>query len=127
MPSPTGITVSRLARLIGTPGAPVLIDVEDVFWSHHDDRCTFDTMMEGVELRSAPPDRRAVIVRGADASRHDLAPEAAGLLAASLGLSGMYRDDLKQLQAAVLLYDAFYRWSRDATDESHDWPPPARS
>jgi len=102
-------------------------DVEDVFWSHRGDRCTFDTMVEEFELGSEALDRLALIVRGADTNRHDLAPQSAGLLAASLGLSRMYRDDLKQLQAGMLLYDAFYRWSRDATDESHDWPSPARS
>ena len=64
----------------------------------------------------------ATIVRGADTNRHDLAPETAGLLAASLGLSRMYRDDLEQLKAGMALYDAFFRWARDATDEGHDWP-----
>ena len=48
----------------------------------------------------------ARIVRGADTARPDLAPQAAGLLAASLGLSRMYRDDLAQLEAGMLLYDA---------------------
>ena len=52
----------------------------------------------------------------------DLAPEAPGLLAASLGLSRMYADDLEQLDAGMLLYDALYRWCRDATDETHNWP-----
>ena len=66
----------------------------------------------------------ATIVRGADTARLDLAPEAAGLLAASLGLSRMYRDDLAQLDAAMGLYDAFYRWARDATAETHNWPAP---
>ena len=50
------------------------------------------------------------------------APEAAGLLAASLGLSRMYDDDLEQLEAGIALYDAFYRWCRDATGETHNWP-----
>ncbi len=50
------------------------------------------------------------------------APEAAGLLAASLGLSRIYADDLAQLDAGMLLYDAFYRWCRDATEETHNWP-----
>ncbi len=45
-----------------------------------------------------------------------------GLLAASLGLSRMYSDDLAQLEAGIALYDAFYRWARDATDEQHNWP-----
>ncbi len=101
-------------------------DVEDVFWSHRGDQCTFDTMIEEFELQTEPLLRLARIVRGADTNQHELAPEAAGLLAASLGLSRMYRDDLKQLEAGIGLYDAFYRWSRDAVDESHDWPLAAK-
>ena len=61
-------------------------------------------------------------MRGADTARLDLAPEAPGLLAASLGLSRMFDDDLEQLEAGMLLYDAFYRWCRDATGETHNWP-----
>ncbi|MEM8949374.1 MAG: sulfurtransferase/chromate resistance protein [Pseudomonadota bacterium] len=97
-------------------------DVEDVFWSHRGDRCTFDAMVEEFALGIEPLERLANIVRGADTNQHDLAPEAAGLLAASLGLSRMYRDDLAQLEAGMMLYDAFYRWARDAVDEGHDWP-----
>jgi len=51
-----------------------------------------------------------------------LAPEAAGLRAASLGLSRMYRDDLLQLEAGITLCDALFRWCRDAAQESHNWP-----
>jgi hypothetical protein len=51
----------------------------------------------------------------------DLAPQAAGLLAVSLGLSRMYADDLAQLEAGLALYDALYRWCRDATHETHTW------
>jgi hypothetical protein len=97
-------------------------DVEGVFWSHRDERCTFDTMLEEFCLETEALKRLATVVRGADTNRHDLAPEAAGLLAVSLGLSRMYRNDLEQLEAGLVLYDAFYRWSRDATDEGHDWP-----
>ena len=97
-------------------------DIEDVFWSHRDDLCTFDIMIEEFALQTPALSRLATIVRGADTNRHDLAPESAGLLAASLGLSRMYRDDLAQLDAGMMLYDAFYRWSRDATNEGHDWP-----
>lgn len=100
-------------------------EVEDVFWSHRDDRCTFDTMIEEFDLTTPPLKRLARIVRGADTNRHDLAPESAGLLAASLGLSRMYRDDLSQLDAGLQLYDSFYRWARDATEETHDWPSSA--
>ena len=61
-------------------------------------------------------------MRAADTARLDLSAEAPGLLAASLGLSRIYDDDLAQLDAGLGLYDAFYRWCRDATGESHNWP-----
>jgi rhodanese-related sulfurtransferase len=99
-------------------------DIEGVFWSHRGELCTFDTMIDAFGLRSPALDRLATIVRGADTARLDLAPQAAGLVAASLGLSRMYRDDLAQLEAAMGLYDAFYRWSRDAVGETHNWPAP---
>jgi hypothetical protein len=73
-------------------------------------------------LATEPLRRLAAIVRGADIARLDLAPEAAGLLAVSLGLSRMYADDLEQLEAGLAVYDAFYRWCRDAVDETHNWP-----
>jgi len=97
-------------------------DIEGIFWSHRGETCTFDIMLEAFGLRSDPLARLATIVRGADTAMLDIAPEAAGLLAASLGLSRMYREDLAQLDAAMILYDAFYRWARDATGETHNWP-----
>jgi len=99
-------------------------DIEGVFWSHRGEFCTFDVMIEEFGLRSDPLLRLATIVRAADTARLGLAPEAAGLLAASLGLSRMHRDDLAQLGAAMGLYDAMYRWARDATGETHNWPAP---
>lgn len=102
--------------------APFDIESDGVTWSHRGELCTFDVMVEAFGLRDhAPLARLAPIVRGADTGRPELVPEAAGLLAASLGLSRMYADDLEQLEAGMLLYDAFYRWCRDATDETHDW------
>ena len=97
-------------------------DVEGVFWSHRGPNCTFDTLIEEFALKTDALARLASIVRGADTNRHDLAPQAAGLLAVSLGLSRMYRDDLAQLDAGMMIYDAFYRWARDAVEEGHDWP-----
>jgi hypothetical protein len=99
-------------------------DIEGVFWSHRGPQCTFDTMLVEFGLSTPALDRLAAIVRGADTARLDLAPEAPGLLAASLGLSRMYADDHEQLEAGMGLYDAFYRWARDATDETHNWPAP---
>ena len=97
-------------------------DVESVFWSHRGELCTFDVMIEEFGLATPPLLRLAAMVRGADTGRPDLSPEAPGLLAASLGLSRMFDDDLEQLEAGMTLYDAFYRWCRDATGETHNWP-----
>jgi len=124
--------IDARARFLFVPPAEVLavaeklnatpFDVEGVFWSHRGDRCTFDTMIDEFGLGTEPLKRLADIVRGADTNRHDIAPQAAGLLAVSLGLSRMFRDDHEQLEAGMLLYDSLYRWARDAVDEGHDWP-----
>jgi rhodanese-related sulfurtransferase len=97
-------------------------DVEGVEWSHRGELCTFDVMVEELGLSSEAMGKLATIVRAADTARLDLSPQAAGLLAISLGLSRMYQDDLAQLEAGMRVYDALYRWCRDATDEVHNWP-----
>ena len=97
-------------------------DVENVFWSHRGDNCTFDTMIDEFQLHSTAMDRLATVIRAADTDNHDLAPQAAGLLAISVGLSRQYKDDTEQLDAGMMIYDALYRWARDGFDEEHDWP-----
>jgi rhodanese-related sulfurtransferase len=100
-------------------------DIEGVFWSHRGEGCTFDTMLDEYGLETPALRRLALLVRGADTARHDLAPQSAGLLAASLGLSRLHPDDLAQLEAGLALYDAFHLWCRDATEETHNWPASA--
>ena len=107
MTPPNQISVSELSRLIGTPRAPVIID-----------GCIHGTF----SLTTEPLKRLAKIVRGADTNRHDLAPEAAGLHAAVLGVSQMHQNDLDQLDAGPALFDAFYRWARDASHEGRSRP-----
>lgn len=120
--------VLTIAERMGA--TPFDVEGEAVRWSHDGDRCTFDVMVEAFGLSTADAlTRLAAIVRGADTGRPDLVPEAAGLLAVSLGLSRMYADDLEQLDAGMLVYDALYRWCRDATSETHNWAShvPART
>jgi rhodanese-related sulfurtransferase len=95
-------------------------DIDDAFFGHRGELCTFDVMVEEFSLATPSLLRLAAIVRAADTGRLDLCAEAPGLLAASLGLSRMHDSDLEQLEAGITLYDAFYRWCRDATDETHD-------
>ncbi|UVC07560.1 chromate resistance protein [Rhizobium sp. TH2] len=114
------VTASEVEAVTEKFGATPF-DIEGVFWSHRGETCTFDTMIEEFALDIPALHRLAEVVRGADTDRHDLAPQAAGLLAVSLGLSRMHSSDLAQLEDGMLVYDAFYRWARDATEERHTW------
>jgi rhodanese-related sulfurtransferase len=105
----------------------VPFDIKDVELSHEGERCSFDTMLKLFGLESEPSlARLALIVRGADTARPDLAPEAAGLHAVALGLSALAGDDDHGLlQHGFLIYDALFAWLRFAADERHNWPTKA--
>lgn len=115
MPAPDTISPAQPARRVGLPDAP---------WTHQGEACTFDGMLEGFGLAAHEPlARLALVVPGADTARPEPAPEATGLLAASLALSRMFRDDLARLDAAMPLHGAPDRWCRAATGETHDGIP----
>ena len=102
-------------------------DVEGVELSHDGPLCSFDAFLAKYSLGGNAALRTiATIVRGADTARLDLAPQAAGLLAISLGLSAMFEDDLTQLEHGFVMYDALYAWCRYAADETHTWNPQRR-
>ncbi len=98
-------------------------DVEGVELTHDGPLCSFDALLKKYELTDAALHDLAVIVRGADTARPDLAPECAGLLAVSLGLSQLFRDDHEQLRHGFVVYDALYAWLTDARGETHTWNP----
>lgn len=102
-------------------------DIDGVELSHEGDRCSFDTMLKLFGLESEPSlARLALIVRGADTARHDLAPEAGGLHAISLGLSALAgEDDHGLLTRGFMIYDALFAWIRFASGERHNWPAKA--
>jgi rhodanese-related sulfurtransferase len=101
-------------------------DVPDVHFSHEGELCSFDVFLKIYRLGEDPGlARLATIVRGADTARLDLAPQAAGLLAVSLGLSRNFLDDHEMLSHGMVVYDALYAWCRDGQDETHTWNPPA--
>jgi hypothetical protein len=114
--------VHRVAAATGaTP-----FDVEGVELTHEGPLCSFDAFLAKYALRDPALDELAVIVRGADTARLDLAPQAAGLLAVSLGLSRNFVDDHELLRHGFVVYDALYAWSRHARDETHTWNPQRR-
>lgn len=97
-------------------------DIDGVTFSHRGDTCTFDTLLTEFGLSDPSLDHLARIVRAADTGAMDAEPEAAGLLAISLGLSAIEHDDLEQLERGMPIYDALLGWCRYATQETHNWP-----
>jgi len=111
--------VLRIAREAGA----IPYDIPGVELSHAGDLCSFDAFLARYGLRDPALDQMAVIVRGADTSRLDLAPQSAGLYALSLGLSRTFADDQEMLRHGLVMYDALYAWCRDCQAETHRWPP----
>ena len=98
-------------------------DVSGVELTHDGPLCSFDAILKKYELIDPCLLDLAVIVRGADTDRLDLAPQCAGLLAISLGLSHNYKDDHEQLKQGFVMYDALYTWLKHTREEKHDWNP----
>lgn len=97
----------------------VALDTVGARFTHVGENCSFDALLDGFGIRTEALDRMARVIRAAATNRHDASPQAAGLLAMSVGLSKQYRDDNQMLEAAIPLYDALYRWARDGYDEGH--------
>jgi len=100
-------------------------DIPDVHFSHDGKLCSFDAFLKTYRLTDPALAQLAVIVRGADTARLDLAPQAAGLLAVSLGLSRNFKNDHEMLKHGMVTYDALYAWCREGQDEVHTWNPAA--
>lgn len=100
-------------------------DIADVELSHVGELCSFDAFLSRYNLTEPALQDLAVIVRGADTDRLDLAPQAAGLLAISIGLSHNFQNDHDLLQQGFVIYDALYAWCKHARNEQHTWNPQA--
>ena len=98
-------------------------DIPDVAYSHVGPECSFDAFVRLHALDHPALSTLATIVRGADTGVPALAPQAPGLVAASLGLSALFADDHAMLKWGMLVYDALYEWCREAQAETHGWYP----
>jgi len=102
--------VTGVAEQIG--GIPY--DIKGAEFGHVGDRCSFDAIVRIFDIKDPALDRVATVVRGADTSRRDLAPECEGLYAISFGLSANFPDDHEMLRHGLVIYDALYTWCRKA-------------
>jgi len=117
---PTGNVLSAAKETEAIP-----YDIPDVQFSHDGEFCSFDAFLKTYHLTDPALQQLAVIVRGADTARLDLAPQAAGLAAMSLGLSRNFKDDHEMLKHGMVMYDALYAWCKGGQDELHTWNPAA--
>jgi len=125
--------IDREAEFLFVPAAQVLAvaqdtgatpyDIPGVEMSHVGERCSFDAFVAKYRLDEPALQQLATIVRGADTSRLDLAPQSAGLYALSLGLSRLFSDDHTMLRHGLVMYDALHAWCRTGQGETHAWPP----
>ena len=125
--------IDREAEFLFVPATQVLAvaqdtgatpyDIPGVEMSHVGERCSFDAFVAKYRLDEPALQQLATIVRGADTSRLDLAPQSAGLYAISLGLSQLYSDDHTMLRHGLVMYDALHAWCRTGQGETHAWPP----
>jgi len=116
----------QVLEVAGETGA-IPYDVPDVELSHVGELCSFDAFLRRYALDRPELHELAAIVRGADTGRLDLAPQAPGLLALSLGLSALFEDDHEMLRHGMVMYDALYAWLTKARDETHGWPPQSQA
>lgn len=116
------VPASEVLEAAAQTGA-VPYDIPGVEYGHDGELCSFDAFLKKHHLDEPGLQRLALIVRGADTARPDLAPEAAGLLAISLGLSHCFSDDHEMLRHGMVMYDALYAWCREGRAEARNRPP----
>jgi len=114
------VPADRVLKVAGETGA-IPYDIPYVEMSHVGELCSFDAFLKKYNLTDPALPQLAVIVRGADTDRLDLAPQSPGLLAISLGLSRNIADDHEMLRHGMVLYDALYAWCQSAHGERHGW------
>ena len=116
------VPTDRVLAIAQETGA-IPYDIPGVELTHVRERCSFDALLKKYQLDDPALSHLAVIVRGADTSRLDLAPQSAGLYAISLGLSATITDDHEMLRHGLIMYDALYAWCAKLQMATHAWPP----
>lgn len=86
-------------------------DIPNVELTHYGEKCTFDCLIEKYGIEDPAVHTMAVIVRGADTDRHEIAAQSAGLWAISAGLAHNFTDDTTLLAQGMVIYDALYSWA----------------
>ena len=113
------VPANDVLSVAGTQNA-IAYDVPNVQFTHRGDECSFDALIADFEMNDPVLSDLAVIVRGADTGQPNLTRQSAGLLAVSVGLSELYRNDHEMLAHGMVVYDALYAWLKSARAEIHN-------
>src|SRR5690348_15738081 len=116
--APFDDVVAKSKQLTAIP-----FDVPNVEYTHYGDECTFDYIIRKHKLKDAALKTMAIIVRGADTDRHDIASQSSGLWAISAGLAFNFKDDHELLEKGMVLYDGLYSWAAHLQKEKHTQNP----
>lgn len=103
------VSEADVMRMASETGA-IPYDIPGAALGHHGQECSFDAFIGKYRLDDPALAKLALIVRAADCGHPELAPEAAGLLALSRGLSLNFADDHEMLRHDMVVYDALYAW-----------------
>lgn len=118
------VPAGEVFRVAEQTGA-IPYDISGTELSHVDELCSFDAFLQKYNLTDPALQALAVIVRGADTDHLELAPQASGLLAISLGLSHNFQNDHEMLAHGLVIYDALFSWCKYVQTEQHTWNPSA--
>ena len=108
---------------VATETGAIPYDIPGVELTHDGPLCSFDAFMKKYSLQDPALVDLAEISRSADTDTLENSPQAAGLLAITLGLSKNIGDDHEMLKAGMIVYDALYSWCQTLKKESHGWTP----
>jgi len=101
------VPVEKIDEVVKKESA-IPYDAPGVELGHKGEKCSFDAIIEKYKLTDPALLKVAIIVRGADTGKPEIAPEAAGLDSIMTGLSINAKDDFEAIKNAAPVYDALY-------------------
>lgn len=106
---------TKLQAQLGSSG--FVYDVPNCLLGHHGEECSFDAIIQHFKLKDPALPLMAKIVRSADTSNKDHAPEGYGLEAIADGFRRISKDDFENQRLQFPLYDALYAYCQAKVSE----------
>ena len=105
------VPTEKIEEITKAQGA-IPFDAPGVKLGHRDGKCSFETIIEGYNLKDPILHELAKIVHSADTRDTSLAPEGIGLSAIMTGARFNVKDDFEAVEKAAYVYDALYSYCK---------------